>query len=435
MRKCCSKTLFTFFLILSLFLLPSPVFAQSNSGTESSSGDSLVIKLAVIGPGDELYFWWGHIGIIIEDYETNRSRFYDWGVFSFENTNFFSNFAMGRLIYSCAVSAPTWNLRNYIETNRDITIYTMDLPADKKEEVRDFAEWSVLPENKDYFYHHFKDNCATRVRDIFDRATDGAFKARYGDAPGRYTLRQHVRRHTWFSPFFDWFLNFLMGRNIDQSMTVWEEMFLPAEIGARALEFSYTGSDGIERKLVSSVEKLNTAVNRPQVLDVPRLQWPRELVFGCALAVVLGALLFFKNRENRIASIIWVGMQGILGLFFGISGLVLFFMTFFTNHDYTYYNINILYINPLLIGAVVFGILHITASDDLEKYKWDRAIKAVWSYVLVFGSITTLLRLIPGLYQMNLVTLAMVLPFAAVLGFLPDLLVYIRREYLWRWFN
>ncbi|AEF81960.1 DUF4105 domain-containing protein [Leadbettera azotonutricia] len=423
------------FLLLSLILLASPAFAQDNPGSEKTPGDSLVIKFAVMGPGDELYFWWGHIGIIIEDYKTNRSRFYDWGVFSFENTNFYSNFAMGRLIYACAASSPSWNLQNYIENNRDITIYTLDLPADKKEQVREFAEWSILPENKDYFYHHFKDNCATRVRDIFDMATDGAFKARYGDAPGRYTLRQHVRRHTWFNPFFDWFLNFLMGRNIDQPMTIWEEMFLPAEIGAHAAEFSYTGSDGIERKFVSSVEKLNTAVGRPAVLDVPRLQWPRELVFGCVLALVLGVLLFFKNRENQVASIIWTGLQGALGLFFGISGLVLFFMTFFTNHDYTFHNLNVLYINPLLIAAVVFGVLCIKASDDLEKHKWNIAIKAVWSYVFVFGIVVLLLRLIPGLRQMNLVTLAMVLPFAAVLSFLPDLLVHIRREYLWRWLN
>jgi hypothetical protein len=421
-------------LALSFLFLASPAFAQ-DSGSEAAPGDSLVIKFAVMGPGDELYFWWGHIGIIIEDYNTSRSRFYDWGVFSFENTNFFSNFAIGRLIYSCAASSPSWNLRNYMESNRDITIYTLDLPTEKKEELRDYAEWSILPENKDYFYHHFKDNCATRIRDIFDMATDGAFKARYGDAPGRYTLRQHVRRHTWFNPFFDWFLNFLMGRDIDQPLAIWEEMFLPAEIGARALEFSYTDSDGIERKLVSSVEKMNTAIGRPAVLDVPRLQWPRELVFGCFLAAVLGVLLFLKNQENQIASIIWAALQGVLGLFFGISGLALFFMTFFTNHDYTYHNINVLFINPLLLAAVVFGILHIKAPDDMEKYKWSIVIKAVWSYVFVFGIITLLLRLIPGLHQMNLVTLAMVLPFAAALSFLPDLLVYIRREYLWRWLN
>jgi ABC-type Mn2+/Zn2+ transport system permease subunit len=128
-------------------------------------------------------------------------------------------------------------------------------------------------------------------------------------------------------------------------------------------------------------------------------------------------------------------LQGILGFIFGISGLVLFFMTFFTNHDYTYHNINILFMNPLLIAAGVFGILCIKAKDDYDRYKWDMAIKAVWSYVFVFGIITLLLRLIPGLYQMNLVTLALDLPFAAVLSFLPDLLVYIRREYLWCWFN
>jgi hypothetical protein len=58
-----------------------------------------------MGPGDELYFWWGHIALIIEDSVTSRSRFYDYGIFSFQNDNFFSNFAFGRLLYSCGSSS------------------------------------------------------------------------------------------------------------------------------------------------------------------------------------------------------------------------------------------------------------------------------------------------------------------------------------------
>jgi glucan phosphoethanolaminetransferase (alkaline phosphatase superfamily) len=127
--------------------------------------------------------------------------------------------------------------------------------------------------------------------------------------------------------------------------------------------------------------------------------------------------------------------QGILGLFFGVMGLVLFFMAFFTNHDYTYGNINLLYMNPLLIAAVPLGVLYITSSWYQDKQRWRFLIKILWSYVLVFGFIVMLLRLIPPLHQMNLVTLALVMPFAAALSLLPDLAAFVRREYLWRWFN
>jgi hypothetical protein len=421
---------FCLFVLLCFLAAGMALFAQAAEPEE----DTLVIKLAVIGPGDELYFWWGHIGIIIEEKE-KRPLFYDWGVFSFENENFFFNFAMGRLLYSCTATPRDWNLGNYLATNRDITLYTLDLPGSVKKEIAAFAEWNVLPENRDYFYHHFKDNCSTRIRDILDAALDGQFKARYGDAPGRYTLRQHVRRHTYFNPFFDWSLNFWMGQDIDTPITVWEEMFLPAEVGSNAAAFSYTGPDGIERKLVRSVEILNTARGRPPVLDAPRRQWPRELVLGLVIALVLGVFVVLKERGCGAAEIAWALGQAALGLFFGAAGLVLFFMTFFTNHDYTYHNINIIFINPLLLAALPLGNAFVKTGYYDKKAKLELAIKILWSYVLVFGLLSLLLRLLPFFRQQNQVTLALVLPFAAALSLLPGAVRSILREYFWRWIN
>jgi hypothetical protein len=419
-------------LALLCFLTAGGVlFAQ----TAEPADDPLVVKLAVIGPGDELYFWWGHIGLIVEDSKSGKARFYDWGVFSFENENFFMNFAFGRLLYSCMASTVEWNLGNYLVTNRDITLYTLDLPASTKKKIAAFAEWNVLPENKNYFYHHFRDNCATRIRDILDNALDGQFKARYGEAKGRYTLRQHVRRHTYFSPFFDWILNFWMGQDIDTPITVWEEMFLPAEIGTRASEFSYTGPDGLERKLVSSVETINTAAGRPPILAAPRRQWPAELVLGLVIALVVGTCLVFRARGSRAAEAVWALGQGALGLFFGGAGLVLFFMTLFTDHDYTYHNINIIFINPLLIAALPLGIAFVKTGYSDTRAKLALAIKILWSYVFVFGLFSFLLRFLPFFWQQNQVTLALVLPFAAVLSLLPDLVQRILREYFWRWIN
>ena len=269
----------------SLFFLSRTfLIAQDNS---SQRGDDLTLKIAVIGPGDELYFWWGHIGLIVEDRISDTERFFDWGVFSFENENFFVNFAFGRLIYSCMVSSMDRNLYGYILTNRDITLYTLDLPAEKKEAVVRFAENNMLPENRDYNYHHFRDNCATRIRDIVDMALDGQLKAEYGEERSRFTLRQHVRRHTWFNPFIDWALNFLMGQGIDRPITVWDDMFLPSEIALRIKDFYYTDSAGRSRPLISSEETVYTSRGRPVVLNFPRIQWPRELILSLLFSILI----------------------------------------------------------------------------------------------------------------------------------------------------
>ena len=416
------KSVFRFFTpllfcIVFLCLLPHiAVFAQSGNSNSAGSrhGENITLKLAVMGSGDELYFWFGHIGLIVENSRTGLARFYDWGVFSFENTNFFYNFAFGRLYYSCMVSDAELNLRSYLSNNRNITLYTLDLPAEKKAQVLMFAENNVRPENRDYAYHHFRDNCATRIRDILDMALDGQFSAKFADTPGRFTLRQHVRRHTWFNPFFDWILNFWMGQGIDKPITVWDEMFLPSEIALRIKDFIYTDSDGIERNLVTSVEYVNTLSPRPIVLDVPRLQWPRELV--ASLIVSILPLILFLLREKIKRFRVYLGLfQGLLGLFFGIAGSLLFFMMFFTNHDYTYNNSNIIFVNPLFFTAIPLGLIFAFTRNDKKRFITARLLRIFWTYILLGGLLTMLIKLSPDFYQQNQVDQALILPIALVM--------------------
>jgi hypothetical protein len=404
--------------VLMILALPSGIFLSAQE-TGKSRGDYLTLKIAVMGPGDELYFWWGHIALIVEDAVSGQSRFYDYGLFSFKNAHFFVNFAFGRLLYSCGVSPTEANINNYIRTNRDITIYTLDLPAVQKEAVWRFAEQNVLPENRDYYYHHFKDNCATRIRDLIDLATAGQFKEQFGEAPGRFTLRQHVRRHTWFSPFFDWFLNFLMGQDIDAPITVWEEMFLPGEIEARMQGFRYIDPFGGERTLVASSEILNRAVNRPAVLDKPRRQWIRELFLGLFIAAGL-IFLFWLRKIKPQAGRLFLGLaQVFLGLFFGIAGSLLFFLAFFTNHDYTYHNSNFLYVNPLILAAVPLGFVFALGKNQKKRLFSESLLRGLWTYVFLGGILSMIIKLFPGFYQQNQVTQALVLPFALVLSFIP----------------
>jgi hypothetical protein len=400
--------------LLTLFFFPVFfLFGQSGAGgnIQSGRGDALTLKIAVIGPGDELYFWWGHIGLIVEDRISGTSRFFDWGVFSFENENFFLNFAFGRLIYTCAVSQAQSDFNNFIRTNRDITLYTLDLPGDRKEAVLRFAENNMLPENRDYAYHHFRDNCATRIRDILDLALDGRFRADFINESGRFTLRQHVRRHTWFNPFLDWILNFWMGQDIDKPITVWDDMFLPSEIGMRIKDYRYKDTYGNERNLVSHVEIMNKSVGRHAVLDVPRKQWPRELFASLVFSALLVFVYLFWSRKSYIK--IFLGLvQSFLGLFFGVAGSLLFFLTFFTDHDYTYHNSNVFFVNPLFLAAIPLGIIFAFTRNEKKRFVAALLSRVFWTYILLGGFLTMAIKLSPAFYQQNQVTQALVLPVA-----------------------
>jgi hypothetical protein len=416
-----------------LFLLGALLFSGAAPGAWGDSpaegrGEHLTVKVAIMGPGDELYFWWGHIALVIEDSLSGQARFYDYGVFSFDSDNFYFNFAMGRLYYYCNVSPAEDNYWAYIMTNRDITLYTLDLLPETREEVRRFAEINVLPENRNYYYHHFKDNCATRIRDILDLATAGQFREAFGEAPSPFTLRQQVRRHTWFSPFMDWLLNFLMGQDIDTPVTAWEEMFLPQAVGDYMLDFSYTDVRGAERKLVSGVEIVNRALNRPPVLARPRRQWIRELGFSLVVAALLALLRFLRKRRPRIGGVLLGAAQGFLGFFFGVAGTVLAFMTFFSDHDYTWHNINVVFVNPLWFAAMVWGIRLIRAPGSGEGGRPDFLLKWFWTVVFLLCLLTMPVKLLPFFYQQNQVTQALLLPVAFVLGWFPEWFLALKKR-------
>jgi hypothetical protein len=409
------------------------VFLCLVSQSVFAAGENLTIKVAVMGPGDELYFWWGHIALVIEDSDTGRNRFYDYGLFSFENDHFFYNFTFGRLLYSCGASPMENNIAVYVHTNRDITIYTLDLSPEKRIEVRNFAETNVLPENRNYYYHHFRDNCSSRIVDIIDLAVGGQFKEQYGQAPGRFTLRQHVRRHTWFSPAADWLLNFLMGQDIDTDITVWDEMFLPSEVGSRIKDFWYTDADGVGRKLVTNVEIVNRAENRPAVLDVPRRQWPRELLFSLVLSALLGLFFFLEAKGFRSGLILAGVSMSLAGLFFGIAGTVLYFMSLFTNHDYTYHNANMFFASPLLLAAVPLGIRYAFAKNYDSLLRTGVMLKVLWLLTVLGIFVSMLVKLLPSFWQANLTDQMLFLPIVLVLLFEPVGLKRIIDRIFWRW--
>ncbi|MDR0376163.1 MAG: DUF4105 domain-containing protein [Spirochaetaceae bacterium] len=421
---------FRAFIAAALFLTASvfPAFSQTEGA--GSRGGYLTIKVAVMGPGDQLYFRWGHAALIIEDAVTGKSRFYDWGIFSFDADHFFVNFAFGRLIYRCGASPSDSAFRQYRATNRDITVYMLDLPDHKKEEIRRFAEWNILPENRNYYYHHFKDNCATRIRDILDIATDGQFNAAFGAAPGQYTLRQQIKRHLWSSPFYDWILNFWMGQDIDAPTTVWQEMFLPQKIGDCIQDFTYRDPDGRVRKLVTSVEAVNRSVNRPPVLAAPCKLWPGTLAVSLAAVILLGVFSAIRRRRPAAGRVLLGVSHALFGLFFGTAGALLFFMALFTNHDYTYHNSNLIYANPLLLAAVPLGVMaargrsRAKRPEKRKRFRPPRVspenlLRILWTYVFLGGVLSMALKLLPWFYQQNQADLALILPIALALALLP----------------
>jgi hypothetical protein len=397
--------------VFLLLILLSPLWVQGQGYTAGRDVDNLVFKIAVFGPADEIFIWWGHAALIVENTRWNYSQVFDWGIFSYPGEDFLRDFLANLIRYNCSVES--LNLEPYREEDRDIIVYTLDLEADKKELILAYAENNVLPENRYYNYHEFRDNCSTRVRDIIDMGTGGQFGEWAAGTPGRFSRRQHIRRFTWARPVWDWFLDFLMGQDLDEPVTLWDEMFLPVEMGRCISDFSYTDSSGAGRKLVKSVALLNASKERQPILSTVPSRWPGDLLLGLLAAALVQALRILGGKKPRAGRIVWGIFQSLAGLALGILGWILVYAQFFMKNDYIQQNINLIFVNPLPLLALPLGVM---SAAGLTRFKPDKYLRVLWLVISGAGILSLLLRLFPAFFQQNQSTLALILPLTLLLS-------------------
>ena len=376
--------------------------------------DNLRFKIAVFGPSDDIFIWWGHAGLIVENMSTGFGRIYDWGIFAFSGESFIRAYALNDIKYRCGLSPASVDIENYINEDRDIIMYTLDLDSSKKRAILDYADTNTLPANCWYIYHQFRDNCSTRIRDLVDMGTGGQFKESFENAPGRFTFREHMRRFSWYSPFYDWFLGFLLGRSIDRDISMWEEMFLPVELGHNIVDYRYIDDTGARRKLVSDVEMVNKTKNRTAILEAPRSQIPRTLATGITIAALLALVRLLRTKRPLAGRTLMGVSHSAAGLALGIAGSVLFFASRVPERDYMRGNINLLFANPLALAVIPLGVIY--ALGAKFSVGAVRCLRIWWRYVCAACVVSALLNLLPFLRQDNWPTLALVLPVALVLA-------------------
>ncbi|MBK7651078.1 MAG: DUF4105 domain-containing protein [Flammeovirgaceae bacterium] len=110
----------------------------------------------------ELYAAFGHSAIRVNDPELKFDAAYNYGVFDFNQPNFYLNFARGYLYYKLGVYSYVDFRDYYIEHNRFVHEQVLDLTAEQKQQVFDYLDWNSKPENQTYRYDYFYNNCATK---------------------------------------------------------------------------------------------------------------------------------------------------------------------------------------------------------------------------------------------------------------------------------
>ncbi|MDR0637670.1 MAG: DUF4105 domain-containing protein [Spirochaetaceae bacterium] len=393
------KAAHKFGLFLCWFLLGCAVLFPAEA-----TGDyaAKTVKLVVYGPSDEIFIWWGHAAIAVE-YENGAAFTYDWGIFDYPGDDFLAAFFQNQVKYRSAKSYTRYDMESYFAEDRDIVVYTLDLDEAGKEAMIRYAEEDVLPENCWYDYDDFTNNCSTGIRDLIDLGTGGQLRAWAENEKGRFTLRQHIRRFMAFHPWVDWYTSFLIGRMLDRETTAWDEMFLPVEVGRHIRDFSLTGTDGEKRKLVTHAELLNQSKTRQSVLNSPPDELARSFIAGMFIALLF--VWAARNDKHKRALRITSGiLQSAAGLFFGLFGLAVLLAPVFAGNEYLAHNNNALFVNPVLLMAVPLGILSSLGKNirlGKRTLPAEKALRVLWTYMLLAVLAALLLNLSPSLRQAN----------------------------------
>jgi O-antigen/teichoic acid export membrane protein len=95
-------------------------------------------------------------------------------------------------------------------------------------------------------------------------------------------------------------------------------------------------------------------------------------------------------------------------------------MSLFTNHDYTFNNMNMIFCSPVLLAAVPLGICYAFTKNQDKQKKYDLFLRLIWFLTAAGVLISMLLKIFLWFYQQNLTDQMLLLPIALVFAFQPS---------------
>lgn len=331
------KTLRLFCLCLGL---ACALGASSSAGAAAPEDAST--WLVTYGPGEIYWQRFGHNAIWIRDPALGLDHVFNFGFFDFAQQDFFLRFLQGRMLYFSAAQPAREEFAQYIDENRSIRAQRLALAPAQQQALTRYLLSEIQPENRDYLYDYYVNNCSTRVRDALDRALGGALSESFEAVPAAQGWRDHTRRLTVPDFWLYLGLEIVLGAPVDRPVSRWDEMFIP-EILAESVQ-GLAGHDGAPLVLEDVVLYRSTLDAPPAH---PQAWWPRYLL--ASVLLLMGAALASK----------WLGPGFGRGLargwliVAGLAGLALCFFWIGTDHSVARTNLNVLVLNPLWLWVAL----------------------------------------------------------------------------------
>lgn len=391
------------FPIYSLSIMDKPLYDPFESEVELKKFDTVdnlsdedvdflnnsSISLLTKAPGKEIYSWFGHTEVLVETPST--SLVYDYGVFSFNTKNFYKKFIQGKMYYLLYVTYSDQSIGVSKFQDRSVSKITLDLTNEQKASIINFLYFNSDDSNRTYLYDFYKDNCATRVRDIFNWVTNDDFKTWAQNQESNGTFRQLSNRSLSKNLFIFWVLNAIQGQAADNKGTLWDDMYLPTHFENAILDYDKFGNSQtqlLEGSITFPVENTNN----------------NHILLFSIISIFISLIAIILKRTKQIRNSRAYGIYNILILsFLSIISGAIFFLSFFSSINAAWYNENLIFLNPITtIFMLVLSIRLLSKKHDPLKRIIQFERGARWFSHIIFALF--FIKLIPNInfFQNNL---------------------------------
>lgn len=352
--------------LLSLLLITSNrLFCQTLS--ENSE-----ISLLTVSPGKELWSFAGHSAIRIKDPANGIDANFNYGVFNFQTESFYFNFLRGTLPYQLGAYNFRDEMPYWIKDHRIVTEQVLNLSLAQKQKAFDFLINNFLPENREYRYKFFYDNCSTRIRDVFEFSCGDSLKFSQtlnADNSFRDWIDLYNRNNENYWAEFG--MDILAGLPSDEKTNANRAMFIPDNL-----------MNAFDSAQISKNGKLTRFVSRKFDHNDDKLEhshFPiQPFLFFSIVFLALAYVTFLEYQKKK-----WYVL--IDKVLFGVTGLLGWFMLglwFLTDHEVMNQNFNMLWAFAPVFPAVFF------LNRNVGTQKWLKYIfmtQVILALILIIG--------------------------------------------------
>jgi hypothetical protein len=220
---------------------------------------------------------------------------------------------------------------------RGIRIQNLKLTDAQKMEIFSALEINLLPENKNYQYKFFYDNCSSRLRDIIERAVPGAFNWKnYHSLEGK-SYRDWMNDYLQINSWVTFGMNLALGVPANHLANASESCYLPDNLHVSVQQAEVNGQKLADAPFDVYVSKPSETENYDWFGPIPLLAFLTLLVTFISIKK--------RNTEIYLFDVLLFSILGILAWF-------IFFLAVGTDHEVMGYNPSSLLLFPLNFPAV-----------------------------------------------------------------------------------